>query len=276
MRYGEGDVSPPPICLEARDFRGGYEVTTPERTWIAFNWLTHSISPDALFQRFKAVATDALDRAINHFNVEADRFAKLTGNRNDTNHKGRILTTAELCEEVRKVGGNAALERIAALETELSASDNPLLITRELVDRMVAEARITGPTVIIGFGSLVYPHVHMATETDEESRFAEALETARLDAERRFDTTIRYREIFAGISDMSFFGHVPDAMDSEVIAANTPPLNSSIAPIRKHCPIRWSISARGAVNITSGWNGFTLLTLLLYCRSFSTILRIVS
>lgn len=197
-------------------------MTTPERTWIAFNWLTHSISPDALFQRFKAVATDALDRAINHFNVEADRFAKLTGNRNDTNHKGRILTTAELCEEVRKVGGNAALERIAALETELSASDNPLLITRELVDRMVAEARITGPTVIIGFGSLVYPHVHMATETDEESRFAETLETARLDAERRFDTTIRYREIFAGISDMSFFGHVPDAMDSEVIAANTP------------------------------------------------------
>jgi hypothetical protein len=43
-----------------------------------------------------------------------------------------------------------------------------------------------------------------------------------VDAERQFDTTIRYREIFAGISDMSFFGHIPDAADSEVIAANTP------------------------------------------------------
>ena len=218
----DDEVSPPPICLEARDFRGGYEVTTPERTWIAFNWLTHSVSPDALFQRFKEVVGEALDRAIKHFNVEAERFAKLVGSDADANHKGRILTTAELRDEVRRIGGDAALERIAALEAELSSSDNPLLITRELVNAMVAAAHITGPTVIIGFGSLVYPHVRMGTETAEELRFAEALETARVDAERQFDTTIRYREIFAGISDMSFFGHIPDAMDSEVIAANTP------------------------------------------------------
>lgn len=35
----DNDISPPPICLEAKDLRDGYEVTTPERFWIAFNWL---------------------------------------------------------------------------------------------------------------------------------------------------------------------------------------------------------------------------------------------
>ncbi len=175
-----------------------------------------------MFQRFKAIVGEALDRAITHFNVEAERFAKLVGSDADANHKGRILTTAELRDEVRRIGGDAALERIAVLEAEISSSDNPLLITRELVNAMVAEARVTGPTVIIGFGSLVYPHVRMGVETTEERRFAEALETARVHAERQFETTIRYREIFAGISDMSFFGHIPDATDSEVIAANTP------------------------------------------------------
>ena len=219
---GDGEISPPPICLEARDFRGGYEVTTPERTWIAFNWLTHSISPDALFQKFRGIVADALERSIEHFNTEAERFANLVGGTANGNHKGRIWTVAELRDEVKRIGGDEALKRIEALETELSGSDNPLLITRELVDRMVAEARITGPAVIIGFGSLVYPHVHIGDGTALERAFSSVVETARLDIEKRFETTIRYREIFAGISDMSFFGHVPDADESAVIAANTP------------------------------------------------------
>ena len=45
---GEGEVSPPPICLEAKDLRGGYEVTTPERVWLGFNWLSH---PDPFTRR---------------------------------------------------------------------------------------------------------------------------------------------------------------------------------------------------------------------------------
>ncbi len=219
---GDGEVSPPPICLEARDFRGGYEVTTPERTWIAFNWLTHSMSPEVLFRKFQDIVSCSLERAIAHFNAEAERFAGLVGDVASTDHKGQVLTVTELRAEVLRVGGTEALKRVEALEAELSSSDNPLLITRELVDRMVAEARVLGPTVIIGFGSLVYPHVRMGDENAEERRFAAAIETARVETERRFETSIKYREIFAGISDMSFFGHVPDAKDSEVIAANTP------------------------------------------------------
>ncbi len=218
----DGVVSPPPVCLEARDFRGGYEVTTPERAWIAFNWLTHSISPEALFQKFRALVGEALDRAIDGFNVSAERYARLLGEPAGAARKGRVLTVAELREAVRAAGGDEALNRIAALEAELSSSDNPLLITRELVDRMAAEARLTGPAVIVGFGSLVYPHVRMGDDGANERAFAAAIEAARLETEQRFDTTIKYREIFAGISDMSFFGHVPDAADSAVVAANTP------------------------------------------------------
>ncbi len=218
----DGVVSPPPVCLEARDFRGGYEVTTPERAWIAFNWLTHSISPEALFQKFRALVGEALNRAIDGFNLSAERYAQLVGAPAGAARKGRVLTVAELREAVRAAGGDAALNRIAALEAELSQSDNPLLITRELVDRMAAEARLTGPAVIVGFGSLVYPHVRMGDDGANERAFAAAIEAARLETEQRFDTTIKYREIFAGISDMSFFGHIPDAADSAVVAANTP------------------------------------------------------
>ena len=219
------EVSPPPICLEARDFRGGYEVTTPERTWIAFNWLAHSRSPDALFQHFQSIVGDALHRAIGHFNTHAQTYAKLLGTEQSaSDHEGRVMTVAELRTEVIRIGGDAALKRIEELEQKLSVHDNPLLLTRELVDRMVVEARITGPTVIIGFGSLVYPHVHMGNETALERDFSTALDAARQTIEKRFSTTIKYRDTFAGISDMSFFGYKPDAADSQVVSENTPAL----------------------------------------------------
>ena len=217
------EVSPPPICLEARDFRGGYEVTTPERTWIAFNWLAHSRSPEALFHHFQTIVGDALNRAIGHFNGHAQAYAKLLGTEQSaSDHEGRVMTVAELRAEVIRIGGDAALKRIEELEQKLSVHDNPLLLTRELVDRMVVEARITGPTVIIGFGSLVYPHVHMSNETALEHAFSVALDAARLTIEQRFSTTIKYRDTFAGISDMSFFGYKPDAADSQVVSENTP------------------------------------------------------
>ncbi|WP_245410148.1 M20/M25/M40 family metallo-hydrolase [Falsochrobactrum shanghaiense] len=219
---GEGNVSPPPVCLEARDFRGGYEVTTPERAWIAFNWLTHSLSPTALFARFTEIIGSALEDAIAQFNANARTYAQLTGEKFLAGHKGRVISVAQLREIVRETGGEEALQRIAELEAKLSISDNPLLITRELVEQMVSDARLTGPMVVVGFGSLVYPHVNMSNETPLECDFAKALEDARIQIEERCRTTIKYREIFAGISDMSFFGHVPDERDSEIIAGNTP------------------------------------------------------
>ena len=60
---GAGEPSPPPICLEARDLRGAYEVTTPERAFLAFNWLYHSWSPGTLLERFRAEVTEALASA---------------------------------------------------------------------------------------------------------------------------------------------------------------------------------------------------------------------
>lgn len=219
---GEGNISPPPICLEARDFRGGYEVTTPERVWLAFNWLTHSISPETLFKSFMEITERALGDAITQFDENAVSYGDLIGEKYGVRHQGQIITIERLRELVQKTGGDDAFKRLAEVEADLSKSDNPLLITRELVDHMVAEARLTGPLVIIGFASLVYPHVVMGSETQSERDFTKAIEEARQIIEERFDTTIKYRNIFTGISDMSFFGHVPQAHDSETIAANTP------------------------------------------------------
>lgn len=218
---GHGEVSPPPICLEAKDLRGGYEVTTPDRVWLAFNWLFHSRAAADLQADFNAIVAAAMDRALSDFGAKAKAYAELTGSGAGTpGSAGRVIPFAELRAEAFRSSGVA--ERYAALERELEGNDNPLDVTRRLVTFMAAEARLTGPAVVTGFSSLHYPHSHV-DETHAAGRdFAAAIEGARQAIEARHGTSFKRREYFTGISDMSFFGTAGDATGNAVVAENTP------------------------------------------------------
>ena len=218
---GNGEVSPPPICLEAKDLRGGYEVTTPDRVWLAFNWLFHSRSSADLQRDFNATVTDAMSRALADFTAKAKAFAALTGTDSGTpDTAGRVIPFSELRAKAFQSAGVA--ERYGALEKELETNDNPLEVTRRLVTMLATEARLTGPAVVTGFSSLHYPHSHVDEGKPLDRDFASAVDRARRTTEARQATTFKRREYFTGISDMSFFGTAGDASGSSVVADNTP------------------------------------------------------
>ena len=219
---GGGEVSPPPICIEARDLRGGYEVTTPERAFLAFNWLYHSWRPAELLERFAGEVTEALAAAIARFESEAELYAGLTGYRPQGRvRRPRVIPFADLARTAREVGGPAAERRIAALADGLRTCDNPLEKTRRLVEAVATEARLGGPAVVVGFASLHYPHCHVDRAAEADSALLAAVEAARA-AMARSGVAVSYRAFFVGISDMSFLGRRPDPDETALVAANTP------------------------------------------------------
>jgi len=220
---GEAQVSPPPICLEAKDLRGGYEVTTPDKVWLAFNWLFHSRTPSELYGDFNTIVAQAVETALADFKTKAADYAHMNGvEPGELDFKGRVISFAELRQEALKAGSSDVQKRFDALAASLTGNDNPLNVTRSLVEMMVAAARITGPVVITGFSSLHYPHTHLDLTRDLDRDFAEALDRARGTIESRHSTSFKRREYFTGISDMSFFGAAVDESDTAVVADNTP------------------------------------------------------
>ncbi|UDF28996.1 UNVERIFIED_ORG: M20/M25/M40 family metallo-hydrolase [Roseateles sp. XES5] len=210
-----GESSPPPVCLEARDIRDGYDVTTPDRVWLSFNWLTHRRSATDILGEFRTLVTGALKTALETQDAHQARYR----NRAGASTEGTVLTYAELLERLKTRGGDA-LERLAALDRALSGGTDPLKVSREIVAAAATEAGIEGPAVIIGFGSLHYPLVHLerAGAGDRQAR----LQRVMADIAERHGTSIKFKQIFAGISDMSFFGHRPEAGEAGLLAANTP------------------------------------------------------
>ncbi len=219
---GGTEVSPPPICLEGRDLRGGYEVTTPERAFLAFNWLYHSWSPSELLDRFRAEVEGGLAAAVSRFEAEAERYAALAGRRRQGKmREPRVLSYADLRALAAEAGGDAALARLDALAADLLLLDNPLEKTRRLVEASVEEARLGGPAAVIGFSSLHYPHTHLDPNDPADRALLDAVEAAQETA-ARLGSPLTMRDTFLGISDMSFLGHAPDGAETDLVADNTP------------------------------------------------------
>lgn len=220
---GGDAVSPPPICLEARDLRDVYEVTTPERTWLAFNWLYHSRDPEALFASFVEQVKAAAQAGVARLADNARRFYELSGSAAGPEPaEMRVLSYAELKAEAARHLGDRFQDAWIAKQAALEGVDNPMTVSRELVIWLVDRARLSGPMIATGFASLHYP----ATRLDRNHPHDAALEAAisAVMATRQHDPSRRliWRPYFEGISDMSFFGSM-EGRSSELVAGNTPP-----------------------------------------------------
>lgn len=213
----ERDISPPPICLEAKDLRDGYEVTTPERFWLAFNWLYHAMTADALFERFRSEVLQGAAGAVERFAAQAAAYSTLLGRSVGAAAADlRLLTFRELRAEAARVEGDTFEQQYAETEQSLNRIDNPLVVSRRLTEWLVDVARLTGPAIVIGFAGLHYPPAQL----DTESPLFRAVETALSAPHRNPEHPVSWKPVFQGISDMSFLGLA--AGSGKVVSENTP------------------------------------------------------
>ncbi|WP_275783353.1 M20/M25/M40 family metallo-hydrolase [Pararhizobium gei] len=218
-----GEISPAPVCLEARDLRRGYEVTTPAHVWLSFNWLTHKRTPPELLDTFKTLVAGAMQAALDAQACNAAAFFERQGNVKRTEAcQAHVLTFAQLHAQALLNGGAAAAERLAAVQQSLADAEDPMAITRQIVTATLAEAGLEGPLVVVGFSTLHYPRVHIGSLGHAGEVFGTTIVSASQRCAEKHATSIRAKQFFAGISDMSFFGHRPEADETELLAANTP------------------------------------------------------
>ncbi|MBP1857343.1 M20/M25/M40 family metallo-hydrolase [Rhizobium herbae] len=217
-----GELSPAPVCLEAKDVRYGYEVTTPAHVWLSFNWLTHRRTPEDVLAEFRALAATAMRTALDTQASNAKTFFKRQGSGHAETQEGQVLSYAELRELAVAHGGQAAADRLKALDQSLSGGEDPLSITRQIVTATLTEAGLEGPLVIVGFSTLHYPRVHLDSAGDQGRSFERNMMAAAETCAKRHGTSIKAKQFFAGISDMSFFGHRPGAGQTQLLSDNTP------------------------------------------------------
>ena len=177
----------PPTALYAKDLKAGYNVTTPAQTFVYWNTLQHKRSGAEVLAISLALARRAMTRAGARLKCGIP-----------------VMDFADLKLRVPQAKFIAKAAELA-LRTELDLPERAKLLTQHVWSL----SGLSGPAVVIGFGSIPYPAV--SVRDGELSRvIAETVAAHGL-------TTVKY---FPGISDMSFVGEA--AGDFAGVAENLP------------------------------------------------------
>ncbi len=183
----DDETAAPPTALYLKDLKVGYNVTTPAQSFVYWNTLQHRRSAAEVLEISMKLAKRAVARAE----------AKLRRNI-------PVMTYAEL-------KALASHETVIAKAQELARRNDLDLPERAKILTQYAWSLtgLSGPAVVMGFGSIPYSAVSLKNEGLGKA-IAESVRTFGLG-------TIGY---FPGISDMSFVGEASG--DFSAAAENTP------------------------------------------------------
>lgn len=206
----------PPSLLMLSDGRSGYDVTTPATAYAAFNVNIVRRTPADVLDAFDELCREAVDGVLSTLRKRATRF-RPGPTAIGSVHVVPVLRFSALAEHVRShdaAGFDKAHEFADMPDSGLPAR------CRRLTERLWLASGWQGPAVVTGFGSVPYLPTHLSG-----SLAARRLEQASLEATRlvglRHGATIRCDPVFAGISDMSFFGEADEGLLGDVLR-NTP------------------------------------------------------
>ena len=181
------EVTGAPTTLSAKDLKQGYNVTTPGFAFAYWNTLQHRRSGSQVLDIAKGLAIQAIAKA------EAR-----------TGRKIQLMDYADLVKLVAPEEATA-FKNVAAAQSHLDLPEQAKRVTQMVWER----SGLSGPAVVLGFGSIPYPAVSL-TDKVVESAILQSLQPHG----------IGHLHYFAGISDMSFFGEASG--DLNLVAANTP------------------------------------------------------
>ena len=181
------EIAAPPTALAAKDLKQGYNVTTPAQAWVYWNTLQHRRPAREVFDIGLMLARRAMARAAKRVKREIP-----------------VMDYAELAERVPKAAREAKATELAAL-AHLDLPERAKLMTAHMWEK----SGLSGPAVIMGFGSIPYPAVTLA----DSALAGTIMQAAKLHGL----SSVRY---FPGISDMSFLGEASG--DLAAAAGNTP------------------------------------------------------
>ena len=209
----------PISLLSLRDGKTGYDVTTPATAFVTWSVLNTRRKPSTVLDTVETLVREALDTCVADLRARARTSGQPSGEVPGV----PVLRYARLEAEVRAhhPGLRADLDALAdRLRHEGHAIPE---ICRRLTAAVWHRSGRSGPTVVLGLGSMPYLAVEIA-----DAALRHRLEAFVREAGPRLGVSLETVEFFAGISDVSFFGE-GDASEFERLAEETPAWATSIA-----------------------------------------------
>jgi arginine utilization protein RocB len=229
----DGRRYPPYGCLSQRDLREEYSASVMTKAAAYYSYHTVGKLPADILAEMRAVAGQALREAVERHARFAEQFGASRGGaasepREQSSSSSRAaphrrpgaqpppwcLSFAELQQHAARHRGIDPAPLSRQLAAEAPADRDLRESAIRLVERLIEESGLQGPLVVFGFLPPFYPHRLQSTDPGRQERLNRLLRSAAEGFAAEQHRSVEFREVFEGVSDLSYcgFGAGPEAL----------------------------------------------------------------
>lgn len=223
---GKGeDTLSPPACLRCETRTGTYSVSLPARAVCFFNVLTDSRTPERVMEESLEIARNALQFGILQMEKTREALKERGASVPEGRIEGSVYRYSELVQKcVEKMGSKEAFLKGEALfyktlDSVTDAREKAIRVSEWVAD----QSGLAGPAIVVGFLPPYYPHRvnrrRNAKERALRNIIEEMVAKAKVISE---DGAVSVKEVFGGITDLSFLGFEGNREALEALSENMP------------------------------------------------------
>ncbi|MDR2088712.1 MAG: M20/M25/M40 family metallo-hydrolase [Clostridiales Family XIII bacterium] len=219
-----GEHAQPPTVLKMKDLKPSYNVQTATAAFVYFNYFLLGSSIDALMERLKTVARDALDAVLAHtdaqFKKYGDRFKdeKYTGIRLQT----QVLSYSELYGLAKGKCGDVEARVAEITQKCLAENMDRRELCRTVVEVLCVTAEINIPTVVVFIAPPYCPRNTMKPESPDEKALWDRVSGILNRKAEEVGEVYRLLHFFTGLSDSSYIKMDDDDASVRCLIENFP------------------------------------------------------
>lgn len=202
-----GEITPPPVCLKQQDLKHGYSVSTPLYAAAYYNLITVSLDPEELMKRLTNHAELAFQNACNYIEDKIQDYERQTGKVvKKQEYKPVVISFDNLYKEVKK-----SVEDIdSIISTAVFEYQNNNIELQQIsinIVKMLYELYPQKcPMIIISIIPPYYPDIYPDTNDRKVNHVFNSINKTIEYASRNYGETIKIKNYYMGISDLSYTG----------------------------------------------------------------------
>jgi len=208
-KYGNS-VNPPPTWLFAKDTKGNYDVSLPDAAMGYMSVLTLSRTPREIMEMIREISLESFEKVISDMNISYTKYLELNGNTaEDLPWRVNVKYFAEIYQDALREGGEDFARAFKAREADICAgfvagkTDMPGAV-REIIEFTLGHIADLSPIVVLAMAPPYYPAVNNAMLGEGAARANAVLAAACTYTRDTFGEIVNIRNIYTGISDLSY------------------------------------------------------------------------
>lgn len=220
----KGEYPAPPTALQMRDLKPSYNVQTPYKVFVYFNYMVHNQGTAEILDKMVSIAQDAVKAVQEEMNRRYQDYCRKIGTAQSTLKPGiEVLTYRDLLEKAsEKYEGDMDTFVREKAEQSIARGEDKRVTSEKIVEDLLKIAGLQNPAVVVFFATPHCPHNTLKDEVPEEKKLAEEILELVKEFEKESGEHFQMLHFFPSLTDSSYLKIDDDPDSIRALTENFP------------------------------------------------------